>query len=320
VKRKTMYIVMVLAAILVVGALAGCGQQKASSESASASAASSTSSAQVSSSASASSASASSGRAKDGAIAELESAAAKTPEFKSVTVTETTTWSYLDGTSTAPETVQATGVYKFDMSGDQLKESVSAEYEGQKLQYFTDGKTAVFVSDGPVYSGTVEQFGTEDYSGFDVFLAHVIGELGMIAGCTTAVDKTEADGSTNYLLTLDPEKYAASDEMLTALAASGAPITQALFTIGLDGNGNVTSMNLALSFGDSSIVENLAFSDFNSTVVDPAPEATIKYEEMEASMQQELKTLMGDLDAFRASPSEASSSAASASSGAAKTN
>lgn len=288
-KRKTMFIVMALIAILTVGALAGCGQN-ASSESLPAQNASSETKEQ----------------SKDEVIAELKSTVANAPEFKSVTVNETTAWTYTDEESAKPETIQATGVYKFDMSGDQPRESITAEYGGEKLQYFTDGKNAVFVSDGTAYSGTAEQFGAQDYSGFDTYIKHVIGDLDAIVGCTTSAQKVDADGLNVYAFTLDPQKYIASDPTLTVLADAGHPVKEALLTIGLNKDGNVVSMNMVVGFEDSGLVETLEFSDFGNTFVDPTPEATKTYEEMDEDRQREIEQLIKTLDAYDASAGEAS--------------
>lgn len=288
-KRKTMFIVMALIAMLAVGTLAGCGQN-ASSESSSAQNASSETKEQ----------------SKDEVIDELKSAAKNAPEFKSVTVNETTAWTYTNKESAQSETIQATGVYKFDMSEDQLKESITAEYEGEKLQYFTDGTNVVFVLDGTAYSGTPEQFGAQDYSGFDTFIKHVIGDLDAIVGCATSAQKVDADGLNVYALTLDPQKYIASDPALTMLADAGYPVKEALLTVGLNKDGNAVSMSMVVGFEDSGLVETLEFSDFGSTVVDPTPEATKTYEEMDEDKRQEIEQLIKTLDAYDASAGEAS--------------
>ena len=294
-KRRIVYIAMALAVALAAGALTGCGQ-KAPTESSPAPESSS-----VLEASSTITEPAKATQTKDEIIAELKSAAASNPEFKSVTVNETTEWAYADGSNAAPATERATGVYKFEMDGDQLKESVSAEYEGIKMQYFTDGKNAVFVSDGPAYSGTAEQFGAQDYSGFDAFIKHTIGDLEALVGCVDSAEKAEGDGLTYYILTLDPAKYIATDELLAALAQAGMPVEGAVFSVAFDKSGNVASMDLALAFSDFALTETLAFSDFDSTVADPAPEATVTFEEMEESARLQIEELMKNLDSYEGS-------------------
>ena len=188
-----------------------------------------------------------------------------------------------------------------ELCGDQLKESITAEYEGEKLQYFTDGNNAVFVSDGTAYSGTTEQFGTQDYSGFDTFVAHVVGDLETLVGCASSAEKMESKDLTLYMLSFDPQKYIATDPTLTMLSEAGMPVKDAILTIGFDKGGNVASMIAAINFEDSGLVETLEFSDFDSTVVDPTPEATKTYEQMDKDMQQQIEQLMKELDALDAS-------------------
>lgn len=297
-KHKTMYIALALVAALTAGALAGCGQ-KASSESEPAPDAAPAATEQATTEQAATDPS------TDEVIAELQNAVASNPAFKSVTVNETTSWAYVNEETAEPEAVQASAVYKFDISDNQLKESVAAEFGDIKMQYFTDDKNAVFVFDGTAYSGTDEQFGAQDYSGFDDFIKHTIGDFDSLVGCTVSAEKMESNGMTLYTLTLDPEKYVASDAILAALAEAGFPVKGASLTIGFDEKGMVSLMNETFSFEASTITENLAFSDFDSTVVDPAPEATKTYEEMGEDLQHEIEGLMKQLDSFEVPADEA---------------
>ena len=85
------------------------------------------------------------------------------------------------------------------------------------------------------------------------------------------------------------------------LSEAGMPVKDAILTIGFDKGGNVASMIAAINFEDSGLVETLEFSDFDSTVVDPTPEATKTYEQMDKDMQQQIEQLMKELDALDAS-------------------
>ena len=164
-KRSPAYFALVLAAALATGGLVGCGQNaptEPSAPKASAAAAEQT---------------------EDEVFAELEKAAATNPEFNSITVNETTTWTYDGGETSEPKTRTAQGVYKFDESVYQLNESIEIEYLGEKARYFTDGTDAVLDFDGTVTSGTTEQFKTQEYSGFDTFVSHAIGEMETLVAC-----------------------------------------------------------------------------------------------------------------------------------------
>ena len=288
-KRVTMCVAMVLAVMIAVGTLAGCGQKASSGSSPAPSPSSATPE-----------------QSKDEVIADLKSTIPATSQIKSVTVNEKTAWTYANDENAKPETVQATGVYKFDMSGAEPKESITAEYAGEKLQYFTDSKKDVLVIDGTAYSGTTEQFGTKGYIGFETFVKHAIGDLDTLASCATSAEKAETDGPASYMLTLDPEKYMATDEALTSLKELGFPVKDALLTITLDEKGNVSLLSMIVGFEGSSIEETLEFSDFNSTVVDPTPEATKTYEEMDEGLRMKIQTLMSELDAYSASASKES--------------
>lgn len=327
-KRMTAIIVAALAATLAVCALTGCGSQPASSASASASS---------SASASAASASSAAAQSQDEIIAELKAAIAGTPAFKSVTVAEEDEAAFkVDAEASADSssasaasseaassesaaaeaateeanTITSKAVYKFDASGDTLKTSVSAQIEDITIEYYTDGDNAVCVTDGPVYSGTVEQFDLTHAAGFEAYLAETIGDLNKLADCAAEAEKMESNGLTFYMLTLDPAKYIATDEALTALAEAGMPVKQALLTVGFAEDGSIVSIDLGIAYEDSMNAKHLVISDYNSTVVDPMPAADKTFEEMEADMQAKLDAWSAELEMNEAAEGGAASSAA----------
>ena len=302
-KRTTICIAAALAAALAIGALAGCSGQS-SSASASASASGS-----VSASASASAAS---GQSADELVAEFKEAAEKVPAYKSVTITAEESSIAKDSDTGKDETVTETTVYKFDETGDALKTSIDAEFGDIKLKYITDGDKAVFISDGPVYSGTVEQFDLPSAGGPGAYLDDVIGDLDTLAACAASVEKTESHGLVFYTLTLDPEKYIASDETLKLLADYGSPVVEAVITVGFDEDGSICSIDKKVVYGDVTAVKNLVFSGYGATTVEDLPAADKTYEEMEADMQAKLDALSSELDLADDSQGEEGSSSAAA--------
>ena len=294
-KRTTLIIVAALVAALAACALAGCGSQSASS------------SAAVSGSASASaasesaSASAAAEPSQEELVAELKDALANAPAYKSVTIdAEESTITEVEDEGTT-----ATTLYKFDASGEKLKTSAEIEIGGVKLAYYTDGDDAVCVTDGPVYSGTVEQFELSYAAGADVYLKDAIGDLGTLVDCAAQVEKMESNGITAYLMTLDPEKYIESDEALKLLAQYGSPVKEAFFTISFDEDGSIGSLDLAVAYEDSKKMTNLMLKDYDSTTVDPMPEATRTFEDMEQDMQLKYDALFAQLEAAEAAEAEA---------------
>ena len=284
-KRITSIIVTALVAALAACALAGCGGQSASSSA----------SASDSGSGSAS-ASAEAEQSQDELTAELKDALANVPAYKSVTIeAEDSTVSEGDG-----EAVTATTVYKFDASGEALKTSAEIEIMDVKLAYYTDGDNAVCVTDGPVYSGTVEQFELTYAAGAEAYLKDAIGDFDTLIDCAAQVEKMESNGLTFYMLTLDPEKYIASDEALKLLAEYGSPVKEAFFTIGFEEDGSIASLDLAVSYEDSQKLTNLMLKDYDSTTIDPMPEATRTFEDMEEDMQLKYDALYAQLDASEA--------------------
>ena len=223
----------------------------------------------------------------------MKNAWANTPEFKSVTVEADTESRFTE----LDEIIAGKTIYKFDASGDTLKTSAEAEIGDIKLTYFTDGDNAVCVTDGPVYSGTTEQFELSYAAGIDEYIAEEVGDFDTIINCVATVEKTESNGLTAYALKLDPEKYIASDEILTLMAQSGSPVTEAIITISFEEDGSIAAINKAISYEDSSVWTGLMFKDYDSTVIDPMPEATRTYEDMEEDMELKLDALYKQLEA-----------------------
>ena len=252
-KRTTLFIVAAIAAALAVGAMMGCSSQQAS---------------------------------QDDLIAEYKDALANVPECESVTVA-------VEDSATFPgeDEIVETSIYKFDASGDTLKTSIEVDASGVALKYYTDGDDAVFVSDGPVYSGTAEQFDLVSAQGFQAFLDDAVGDLNVLADCTTEIEKMESNGLTAYFLTLDPQKYTESDEALSMLAEYGTVVQEATFTVSFDEDGTIASVDQNITYEDSTKYKGLIFSDYGSTVVDPMPEADKTYEDMEADMEAKFNTI-----------------------------
>lgn len=325
-----------LAAALMTIALVGCGGQSASSASASSSSASSASSSAASaseSSASASnsaSASAASAESQNTLVAELKNALANEPAYKSVTLTEVTNAVSKGESGAAEEASNASAsseaasseaasseavsesaaseesssgdslgsktVYKFDESGDKLKTSMLAEIGDIKIAYYSNGNDAVCVTDGPVYSGTTEQFGEVHFAGVEAYLADAFGDLNKIIDSVGTVEKGQQGDLTVYTLTLDPEKYMASDEILTIMKESGNPVESAVFTFGFDKEGHLALIHEVVEYTTSIADRAETFSDFDSTVVDPMPAADKTYEEMEADIEEKYAALEKELD------------------------
>ena len=280
-KRAT-FVASVLSLALATGAMAGCGGQQAASTNEPAPAETTANDTATNGTAA--------GQSQEETTAQFVAALAAVPECKSVTVEEEmTTTNAKDGEKLSTKTV-----YKFDESGDTVKTSAEADVLGVKLVYYTDGDDAVLVTDGPVYSGTTEQFDIAYAGGLGSYLGQIIGEEGTLVECTAKIEKSEAGGMSFYSFTLDPEKYMASDEALSMLKESGSPVKEAVITIGFDEDGSIASVDKKVVYEDVTSVWNLVLSDHNKTTVDPMPEATATYEEMQEAEQMKLDQVFGE--------------------------
>ena len=279
-KRTTVYIVLALAAALAMGAMAGCGNQSASSSSA------------------ADSGSATAEQTQEEIIAEFKDIIANKPTYKSVTVNELVKASYeAEDANEEDGTIEAATVYQFDASGDKLKTSMTGEVDGITVKYFSVGDDAVFVSDGPVYSGTTEQFDLSHFGGVEEYLTESLGDLNTIVECVDTAAKEQEGDVTVYTLTIDPEKFMAADEILTMLKEDGDAIVSEVYTFGVDQEGRIVSATEAREFEKKhrSDVE-ITLSEFDSTVIDPMPEADKTYEDLEADEAAKYETLIKEIE------------------------
>ena len=300
-KRTFMCVATVLFAALAVGMLAGCGSQPAPS--ASGSDTSPVSAVPASSESDTSTADAATDQSQDEIIAELKDVLNNSPEFKSVTVTEETlatavadTDAAVADTSAAPDSIATKTVYKFDESGDTVRTSTTYEVGDIALQYITDGDNVACVTDGPIYSGTAEQFELPHAAGFKAYLKSATGDMNAIIDCVATVSKSQQDGMTVYELTLDPEKRIASDEVFQILAESGDPILSESIIVGFDANNYLVWANEKREFQASAAEKNMTFTDFDSTVVEPMPEADKTFEDMEADIDAKYEDFFAELE------------------------
>ena len=128
------------------------------------------------------------------AIAELKDAIASRPAHKSVTLTEVVKGSTKTGASdgqSAPDTIEPKIVYKFDASGEKLKTDMTGKIDDVTIRYCSEGDDAVCVTDGPVYSGTTEQFDLSHFAGVEAYLKDAVGDLNTIADCVDTVEKEQ---------------------------------------------------------------------------------------------------------------------------------
>lgn len=240
---------------------------------------------------------------------EVQKAISNIPEFESVTVTETTKATPLgdaeaEDASEEFESIESKTVYKFDESGDELKTSMIGEIGDVTMQYFSEGDDAVCVTDGPVYSGTTEQFDLTHFDGFEAFFTDGVGDLNTFVDCADKISKEQQDNVTVYTLTLNPEKYIESDEILTMMAEYGDPVIEAVYTIGFDQDGRMVSLDEYVVYQQSIAERSYKLTDFDSTVIEPMPEADKTYEEMEDDIDEKLEAFDDFED--EESPSEAS--------------
>ena len=205
------------------------------------------------------------------------------------------------------------GVYKFDDTGKELKTCLTCEIDDIKLQYYSDGEKAVCVTDGPVYSGTTDQFDMEQFHGADTYVETQVGNLYELIKCIDTVARGEKDGQTVYTLTLDPQKYIETDEIYKMMADSGDAVQKAVVIVAFNKDGYIVMEDLFVEYPKNTAQTNIVLSDFDSTTIEAMPEATRTYEEMDADITKKWELfekgaeLTEDLEALLETSSSSSS-------------
>ena len=256
---------MALSAILMAGAVVGCGGGGSSA----------TDATEVTRAVEATGAT----EADDPMLSELKEAIANAPAFTSVTVTVNSATTFVPEDGGEPDTIEGTAVYKFDEGGT-LRSSTQSESYGIAMDYYTDGDQAVLVSDGKAYGGTTKQFDLVQSKGSKACLVDTTGDLEMLLTVASGVQKEQSGADTVYSLVLDVDRYTESDEGLSTMAQLGSKVQDATASITFDADGYIVAVDQATDYSSFSTKTNVTLSDFDATVVDPMPEATATYDEM----------------------------------------
>ena len=220
-------------------------------------------------------------------MSEVASTAASAATNAAVSVVEKTLDNIFDSDAITSKTV-----YKFDESGNQIKTSAEIDAAGVKMTYISDGDKAVCITDGPIYGGTIEQFNLPQFKGAKAYLESTIGDLSKLVDCADTVEKIEPEATDElvyYSLTLDPEKYTASDDTLKLMADSGTKVESTAVTIGFDKDGYIVSVDKVVEYSTGiKAVWNLTFDDFDKTTVQDMPEANATYEQMDSDILKKI--------------------------------
>ena len=303
----------VFAAALIAGALVGCGGQAASS-SASASPASSSATAPASQSAETKA-------TAEETVAQLKEAMANAKDFKSVTIThkvatevdtskiqdsasaQSASASPSDSADSAAASDSATSEsaslnvstdYKIDQSGEAVKASSSTNLGGSTFNAFLDGDKAVIEIDGEAYAGTAEEMSVHEMTSVDELLKTKVGDFETIMSCVSAADVAKQGSNTVYALTVDTEKYAQADELEKALADAG--LKKELFAVSYEfgADGKLLSVSVFETTSLGTTEATLNFTDYDTTVVDQAPETDKTYADMNADIKAAVDDVLNE--------------------------
>ena len=315
-KRIGMFAAVALAGALAVGVLAGCtsGQPSSSSSSPSASSTSSQDAALAElkekvanpveyksvtiteETVSEAIAGEATDKSADAVSASSKSASAESASSEAAEASDETAADKLEVTeeeAAGADVLTSKSVYKFDESDAAVKTYTEQTFADYTVKYYSVGQDAVLVTDGPVYSGTTEQFEGAWFGGSKAYLESTIGDLEKIVECATSVEKIESEATDDlvaYAIELDLEKYMDSDEILS-LMKENTPVEKATVTISFNKDGYIEAVDKVVVYGGTNKIQSewhLLFSDYDSTVIDEMPAATADFETMQTDVQTKL--------------------------------
>ena len=310
--KVTKYLAAVFVAALLGAMLVGCsGQQAASSASASSSAAAE--------------------QTPDELIAELDAISKESEQYKSVTMDMTGTikmdlsamFSVEDESGAASDAsasaeaaassdaAEASGEAaeaddssvmempinthaECDISDGTVNMHLNMNFFGADYEMYIKGENAILVINGEVASATLEELGMEQYASVDSIMKSQMGDMDLASmkdGIKSIEKSTEGD-ETVYKLVIDPKTFATSNEQLQSMSQMGADsLGDVNVTYHVNADGKVSAIDLSMSgMGFSSDIK-VALTDYDSTVVAVAPEATMTYSELQEKMGADVEAL-----------------------------
>lgn len=197
---------------------------------------------------------------------------------------------------------------KCDKSSGTIKMYMVMDMMGQNIEMYINGDQAVMVVMGQAVSATLEELGMGQYGSIESIMESQGGSFAKYKDAIKSIEKSTENGETVYKVSVDPTKVEQSDTSGTAAQAYGADSIDGLDMVyRVNSEGRLVGVDIDMKGKGFSSVINTTFTDYDSTVVPDAPEATMKYSDI----------VNGGTGASAAAAS-ASSAAAEASSEAAK--
>lgn len=260
------YATSLFAATLVAGTLFGCGgqPQAAQQDAAGETATEATSGSEAA--------------ASEEVADELKAAMKAASAYQSVTLTHRTV---MDGdTEKALDTVA-----KFDLSGERTTSSITYKLSDSTYKTYYDGQDMVCdFGGGDVFKATADELDEDEKAlSVEAFESDLLGQFDSIVASASTIEKTSVDGGVLYTLTLDPKLLAKHDE---ELAGMGADVSAATVSYEFDSDGRLVKLTSSQDTSFGVVDETVECSDYNSTVVDPAPETDRTLADHEAALEE----------------------------------
>lgn len=270
-KTVKTYATGLLAATLVAGALFGCGGQPQPAQQEAAEEPAATESATESATTDAAS-------TKELAD-ELKAAMKAASSYQSLTLTRHTV---MDD----DENQVIDAVAKFDVSGERTISSITYTTKDSTYATYYDGQDMVCdFGDGDVFKVTADEL-DEDEEGFSVesLAPELLGHFEAIVDSAGTITKAETDdGGVVYELELDPKLLAEHDAELSDM---GIDVDAVAVSYEFGADGRLAKIATYQDMSLATVDETIVCSDYDSTVVDPAPETDRTLADHQAELEE----------------------------------
>ena len=180
-----------------------------------------------------------------------------------------------------------------DISDGTVKMHINMDMAGMQYELFINGQDAVVVMGGKAAKTTLAELGMEQYSSVESIMKNQMGDVDLSAlkdGIKSA-EKLEGADETVYTVTLDSKAFVKDNEQLQSLQMLGEDFMDDITMVyRVNADKKLSGLDISMSGKGYSSDIACKLSNYDSTTVPAAPEATMTLEELSEAVGQDLST------------------------------
>ena len=177
-----------------------------------------------------------------------------------------------------------------DLSSGTVKMHLKMNMAGMDYEVYINGQDAVVVMGGKAAKATLAELGLEQYSSVDAIMKNQMGDVDLASlkpGIKSA-EKIEGE-ETVYNVVLDPKAFVQSNEQLQTLQMMGEDsMDDIALTYRVNADKKLTGFDIVISGKGYSSDIDCTLSNYDSTTVPEAPQATMTLDELSDALGEDL--------------------------------